>query len=176
MFVVYKHINPKNGECFYIGSGNEDRPHQVGKYQRGALYRLYCENNGLIVQNGLWNGVNVKVEIIAKVDTKEEALKIESELVNQNYGKQGYKLVNSQVGFNSFMKSGKIEERSNKVREARSRKVMHIESGTKYNSVSEMAFYVGIERTALQKRLEKIRDNPDHKFNDGITPNYVRIE
>ncbi len=106
----------------------------------------------------------------------EEALKIESELVNQNYGKQGYKLVNSQVGFNSLMKSGKIEERSNKVREARSRKVMHIESGIKYNSVSEMALDVGIERTALQKRLEKIRDNPDHKFNDGITPNYVRIE
>lgn len=173
MFVVYKHINPKNGECFYIGSGNEDRPYQLGKYQRGALYKLYCENNDLITQTGLWNGVNVIVEIIEKVDTKEQAIEIEAKLIKENYGKSGYKLVNSQVGFNAFMKQGKIEERSDKVREARSRKVMHVETGVEYNSVTEMALNVRLHRFTLQKRLNKATNNVSYRFGDGITPAYV---
>lgn len=172
MFVVYKHINPNNNECFYIGSGNEQRPKQLGIYQRGALYKLYCENNKLITEIGLFKGVNVIIEIITECSTKAEAMQIESKLIKENYGKQGYKLVNSQVGFNNFVTAESLQNRANKVSEARRKAVINITDKKEFESITKMANYYKMERTALQKRIDKIKDNPNHRFKDGINPVY----
>jgi|JI10StandDraft_1071094.scaffolds.fasta_scaffold371331_3 hypothetical protein len=169
-YLVYQHINPITDDIFYIGSGKVGREKELGELQRGSLYNLYVKNNNLVSLGIRHRALNVDIKVLKYFNSKDEAMKYENELITLNYGKQGYKLVNTQTSF--IHDSGMLDKRTAAVKHAIEKQVIHIETGTIYESVTVMAIAVDIKRSALQKRLKKIINYPSHRFSDNITPCY----
>lgn len=170
-FVIYQHINPNTKEVFYIGSGKLGREKETGVIQRGQLYNLYVTNNNLVSYLGLYREVNIIIEVLETCNTKSDAMQIENDLIVQNYGKPGYKLVNTQTKFIHDEES--LIKRTKAVKLAVQKKVIHIETNTVYESITAMAKNVNIERVTLQKRIAVVKRSPDHRFSDEITPCYA---
>mgnify|MGYP003495399483 FL=1 len=170
-YVVYQHVNPITNDVFYIGSGVLGREKQTGILQRGELYNLYIKNNNLEYYLGLSRQVRVDINILSYHNDKFSAITKECEIIKANYGKQCYKLVNTQTTF--IYNNDLLTKRAKAVSEALSVKVLHIETGNVYPSVVAMAQAVGLQRVTLQKRLAKVVDYPCHRFMDKITPKYI---
>lgn len=170
-FVVYQHINAVTRDVFYIGSGRQGREKERGVLQRGALYNLYVANNNLQYKIGLSRQLKIEVQILSYHDTKTEAMQVEESLIKSNYGKDGYKLVNTQSTF--IANEEMINKRSDIVRAAVSRKVIHVETDIIYSSITAMANATGINRVTLQQRLAKIVNNSAFRYQDGVTPTYT---
>lgn len=75
-YVVYRHINNKTGEVFYVGKGTYggkqgyDRPYESRPYRRNSKWNEYVSD----IQG------DFKVEIIKEFDNESDAFKYELEL------------------------------------------------------------------------------------------------
>ena len=164
--VVYIHRNLKTNEIFYCGSGYLERAYQLGKYQRSEFWHLYVKNNNL---RNL-----ISIEIIKKFDDRGEAYIFEQEYIRKNYGLKGFVFTNSPESKNSKIYSfkDKLEKRSLIVSNSLSLKCINLSTGEIFNSITCFALSVGLNRTTLQKRINKIQKNPNHRFKDDINPFY----
>lgn len=67
LFYVYKHVNPKTSEIFYVGLGKFNRCNQI--VQRNQFWHNYFKKHGFLV------------EIIAQGLTREKAADLEKKLI-----------------------------------------------------------------------------------------------
>ena len=67
--VVYIHRKKTNGEIFYIGMGNSDRPYQKSAASRSVVWHRIVNKHGYVI------------EVIRKDLTKQDALNIEIDLI-----------------------------------------------------------------------------------------------
>jgi len=67
--VVYIHRKKTNGEIFYIGMGNSDRPYQKYATSRSVVWHRIVNKHGYVI------------EVIRKDLTKQDALNIEKDLI-----------------------------------------------------------------------------------------------
>ncbi len=173
-FVVYQHINLKTKEIFYIGCGEMGREIQFGKQQRTSLWNLYVKNNQLNIpqyfrsDNKEWSLLhhnethnamreNIKVKIISSHVTLAEAQKVEADIISSNYGKPGYKLVNTNMG--AVYNPEKLHQRGVKVSLAISIPVINMVNNKRYKSAAEAAKITGINRCTITKQCIKNQEN-----------------
>jgi hypothetical protein len=162
-YLVYQHRNVIINEVFYIGSGTRERASQFGERQRSVMWNLYVKNNNLKTDVWARNADVVKcaarkhlfadkvnVEIICVCKNRDEAIKIEQELIQQNYGKQGYKLVNN---FMQEHRSSELtKQRSEIVSNARSKAIINLQSNIKYKNAQIAAYELGLKRSTISKQ------------------------
>lgn len=109
-WMVYAHINPNNGQVFYIGIGINKRPYDI--IRRNPIWHKYVAKYG-----------HPNVSILHSNLEQKEALRIESELVNK-YGKKkdGGSLTNIVDGGINPMMDADVKQRWLKVMSSKEHK------------------------------------------------------
>ena len=166
--IVYRHRRLDNNKIFYVGIG-KSKQRAYNKYHRSGFWKRIV------------NKTDYSVEIIAEVDTWEEACELEQLLI-QEYGRintntgilcnltdggEGVlghihsnetitKISNSKKGCISPNKGSKYsEERALKCSSLfrNDKLILDTENGIYYNSIKEASEVTGIKRTTLNAML-----------------------
>ena len=143
---VYKHLNPKNKEVFYIGVGKGHRVVDGGRH-RNKSWQEYVYNNG-----------GFCFEIVKKNLFKEDALILERELI-KDYGLENLTNIVGEQGNSSAFKKGQTPwNKGLKNAQAPSHKKVVV-NGVKYDSVKLAKKALGISNTTFYRRLNKKQIN-----------------
>ena len=137
--VVYIHRKKTNGEVFYVGMGNKDRPYQSNLGDRSIFWHKVVNKHGH------------SVEIIKEGLTKRAAFDLEIKLIKK-YGRRDKglgTLVNLTDGGDSGTREGK--------------ECYNIDTGVIYNSLYNVPIIKGYSKTSLRDNF-----NGRTKFNKNI--------
>jgi len=127
--VVYVHRKKTNGEVFYVGMGNKDRPKQKHKAARNVLWHRVVRKHGY------------NIEIIKEGLRKQEAFDLEIELIKK-YGRRD-KGLGTLVNLTNGGEGGSSGKRG------KGNKIYNIENGETYNSFREAEQRISHEGTHL---------------------------
>ena len=140
MYKVYKHTNLINGKS-YIGITSQ----KVYKRWHPDHY-ISCKRFYAAIQEFGWQNFSHKV--LYEVDTKEEANRLEKEMIIQ------YKTTEAAFGYNiSFGGIGGDNGGSEKQR----KKVLCVETGVIYESIKEASRQTGIDNSGISKVCRGVR-------------------
>ncbi len=144
--VVYIHRKATNGEVFYVGMGNPDRPYHKSMSERSEFWHRIVNKHGY------------SVEVIRTGLTKREAFDIEMdliELIGRRDKKKGT-LVNLSNGGDGANGNGTH--------------CYNIETGKVYTSIGEASKDIGVIPTTLvdmmSDRIENPNTSPIRKFDN----------
>ena len=140
MYKVYKHTNLINGKS-YIGITSQ----KVYKRWHPDHY-ISCKRFYAAIQEFGWQ--NFSHEVLYEVETKEEANRLEKEMIIQ------YKTTEAAFGYNiSFGGIGGDNGGSEKQR----KKVLCVETGVIYESIKEASRQTGIDNSGISKVCRGVR-------------------
>ena len=164
-FTVYQHINPLTLDTFYVGccATIELDQHSSFNFHKGELYNLYIKNNNLGIK-GLgrdWHKLNIASVKLATFDDECEAVKFQANYIVSNYGKDGFKLVDIVLNGNAKLKPIRPLKRSS---------VMNLTTNEHYYNLQAMVRAVNKNISSLSRRAQRLINEPEYLYKDGINP------